>query len=77
MALFDLPLAELEKYRPQVAEPSDFDDFWKRTIDEARSHDLNRQNRGHRVSDAIGDIVVRAISDHFQEYGPGFRTTQD
>ncbi len=25
---FDLPLSELETYRPQVAEPADFDEFW-------------------------------------------------
>lgn len=41
MALFDLPLAELETYRPEVAEPGDFDEFWQRTIAEARAHDLN------------------------------------
>lgn len=40
MPLFDLPLAELERYRPDVAEPEDFDDFWRRTLADARSHDL-------------------------------------
>ncbi|TDN87508.1 acetylxylan esterase [Microbacterium sp. BK668] len=38
MAHFDLPLDELRRYRPEVGEPSDFDDFWARTIGEARSH---------------------------------------
>jgi cephalosporin-C deacetylase len=37
MARFDFPLAELEQYRPAVAEPADFDEFWQRTIDEARA----------------------------------------
>ncbi|CAI9404905.1 acetylxylan esterase [Aestuariimicrobium sp. T2.26MG-19.2B] len=41
MALFDLPLEELQSYRPDVSEPGDFDDFWQRTLDEARRHDLN------------------------------------
>ncbi|MGJ6979829.1 acetylxylan esterase [Aestuariimicrobium soli] len=41
MALFDLPLDQLETYRPEVPEPADFDEFWQRTIAEARSHDLN------------------------------------
>lgn len=40
MALFDLPRAELETYLPDVAEPSDLDAFWDRTLDEARGHDL-------------------------------------
>lgn len=36
MALTDLPLAELRGYRPEVAEPTDFDDFWARSLAEAR-----------------------------------------
>lgn len=43
MPLFDLPLAELESYRPDVAEPEDFDEFWARTLTEARGHDLALQ----------------------------------
>lgn len=38
MPFFDLPLAELEQYRPAVGEPADFDEFWQRTLDEARRH---------------------------------------
>ena len=30
-------LPELELYRPDVAEPDDFDEFWQRTLDEARA----------------------------------------
>lgn len=40
MPLFDLPLPELRSYRPELDEPADFDAFWRRTLDEARSHDL-------------------------------------
>lgn len=36
MARFDLPLAELREYRPAVDEPADFDEFWDRTLTEAR-----------------------------------------
>jgi cephalosporin-C deacetylase len=32
MAQFDLPLAELENYRPPVSEPADFDAFWRDTL---------------------------------------------
>ncbi|WUH92912.1 acetylxylan esterase [Streptomyces sp. NBC_00433] len=32
MALFDLPLAELERYAPAVPEPDDFDAFWAGTL---------------------------------------------
>jgi cephalosporin-C deacetylase len=34
----DLPLADLKQYRPDVAEPADFDEFWRRTLTEARLH---------------------------------------
>jgi len=40
MALFDLPLPELERYLPELDEPADFDDFWASTLDEARTFDL-------------------------------------
>lgn len=32
MALFDLPLAELRRYAPDVAEPDDFDAFWTASV---------------------------------------------
>lgn len=37
MPQFDLPLSELRAYRPDVAEPADFDEFWQRTLDESRA----------------------------------------
>ena len=37
MPLFDLPIAQLREYRPEVAEPADFDEFWTRTIAESRA----------------------------------------
>jgi len=40
MALFDLPLPELERYLPELDEPADFDAFWTSTLVEARAHDL-------------------------------------
>lgn len=36
MPLFDLPIAELRTYRPSIAEPGDFDEFWSATIAGAR-----------------------------------------
>ncbi|HEY3867802.1 MAG TPA: acetylxylan esterase [Actinocrinis sp.] len=47
MALFDKPLAELRTYRPELAEPEDFDAFWKRTLDEAAGHDLSARFDAH------------------------------
>ncbi|WP_255407177.1 acetylxylan esterase [Cellulomonas sp. PSBB021] len=40
MALFDLPLPELERYLPELDEPADLDDFWSRTLTQARRHDV-------------------------------------
>lgn len=37
MPLTDLPLDELALFRPEVAEPDDFDAFWERTIAQARA----------------------------------------
>ncbi len=40
MAQFDLPLAELRAYKPDLAPPDDLGRFWSATLAEARSHDL-------------------------------------
>ena len=37
MLRFDLSPADLSTYRPAVAEPADFDDFWTGTIGAARA----------------------------------------
>lgn len=34
IVFFDLPLDQLQDYRPQVAEPKDFDHFWKETLEQ-------------------------------------------
>src|SRR4051812_31863046 len=37
MPRFDLAPEELRSYRPEVRRPADFDDFWRRTLAEARA----------------------------------------
>jgi len=37
MARIDMPLAELQRYRPTVNEPEDFDAFWQDTLTRARA----------------------------------------
>lgn len=37
MPRFDLPAEQLRDYRPEVAEPDDFDAFWQRTLAESRA----------------------------------------
>jgi len=39
--LFDVPLDELEVYRPAVREPADFDAFWQGRLAAAREHPLD------------------------------------
>jgi len=40
MALFDLPLDQLQTYKPARDEPTDFDAFWDETLTAARQHPL-------------------------------------
>lgn len=40
MAFFDLPLDQLQAYKPERGEPLDFDAFWQSTLTETRRHDL-------------------------------------
>lgn len=64
MPRFDLPLAELQDYRPSVREPADFDAFWASTIADSRA--------------AGGEVVVHPIAtplrqiDAFDVTFPGF-----
>ncbi len=41
--MFDLPLAQLQSYRPDMPEPDDLDEFWSRTLAETRGFDLAAQ----------------------------------
>jgi cephalosporin-C deacetylase len=43
VAFFDLPLEQLQQYRPQREEMPDFDEFWRTTLAEARQYPLNPQ----------------------------------
>lgn len=38
---FDMPLEQLQVYRPPRTEPADFDDFWKQTLSETRQFPLD------------------------------------
>lgn len=40
MARYDLPLDELQSYRPTVDRPDDLEEFWRRTLDEAHAFEL-------------------------------------
>ncbi len=40
MPFIDMPLEELEAYRPTRSEPADFDAFWQATLADARQHPL-------------------------------------
>lgn len=40
---FDLPLEELEAYRPERVEPPDFDAFWRQTLREADGYPLGAE----------------------------------
>jgi len=39
--LFDLPLNELQQYKPERGEPKDFDQFWERTLNETRQFPID------------------------------------
>ncbi len=41
MPFFDLPLDQLQTYKPERSEPPNFDAFWRSTLEEARQHPLD------------------------------------
>ena len=63
--LFDLPLEQLQTYRPPRNEPSDFDAFWAQTLSEARQFPLKAQF----VSIDAGLRFVDVFDVTFNGYG--------
>jgi cephalosporin-C deacetylase len=67
VAIFDLPLPELERYLPEVDEPADFDDFWSSTLAEARGHELSLEvtpvDTGLSVVDVF-DVTFAGFGGH-------------
>ena len=43
MAFFDLPFDQLQTFKPERGEPSDFDVFWQKTLQEASAFPVNAQ----------------------------------
>ena len=65
MPLFDLPLSELEAYRPARTEPADFDAFWQRTLQAARAFPLDAKFTP--AHDGLNLLAVHDVT--FNGYG--------
>lgn len=63
--LTDLPLEQLERYRPQLDEPDDFDAFWARQVTAARDHPLDVES----VAVATQLRTVEVLDLRFRGYG--------
>lgn len=59
MPLTDLTLPELVDFRPQVAEPTDFDAFWAQTLAESAAIPSRLERR--RVSGPISQVIVEDV----------------
>lgn len=60
MARTDLSLPELEAYSPEREEPTDFDEFWTRTLAEARQHPM--EPRFDAVDTGLRAVEVRDVT---------------
>lgn len=60
MPLTDLTLAELVDFRPEIAEPADFDDFWAGTLAEARA--LPQEVQLWPAPGSITEVVVEDLT---------------
>lgn len=61
----DLPLDQLRSFRPDVAEPADFDEFWARTLAESRA--LATAPQLQPVATPITQLIVEDLT--FSGYG--------
>lgn len=60
MAQFDLSLAELESYAPEIDEPADFDTFWADTVADARGFEAAPTLE--RVDSRLTEVVVDDVT---------------
>ncbi|MFF8605700.1 acetylxylan esterase [Streptomyces sp. NPDC015346] len=60
MARFDLPLDQLRTYRSASEEPEDFDAFWTKTLDDARTHELDA--RFEPVATGLATVEVYDVT---------------
>jgi cephalosporin-C deacetylase len=65
MSLTDLPVEELRDFRPDVAQPRDFDEFWAATLAESRAVEGAVELVG--VDTPISELVVEDLT--FPGYG--------
>lgn len=56
MTRVDLPLEELERYRPELRAPDDFDDLWASTLAEARAHPVAVEAQPVRTALRLVDV---------------------
>lgn len=67
MALFDLPLAELREYRPEIREPEDLAEFWAATLAETRGFELDAVfepvDNGYTLVDSY-DVTFSGFGGH-------------
>jgi cephalosporin-C deacetylase len=61
---FDLPLAELESYQPEVAEPDDFDEFWKAQLSEVAFYPIDARFQQLDSPLQTVDVFDVAFSGH-------------
>jgi cephalosporin-C deacetylase len=58
MPYFDLPLVDLERYRPKIMRPADFEQFWQDTLDRVHEHPL-----AARFSKVDGPLTTVDVHD--------------
>jgi cephalosporin-C deacetylase len=65
MPFFDLPLDELQTYKPARTEPADFDAFWQATLSETGQHPL----AAHFEAVETGLALVESFDVTFNGFG--------
>lgn len=65
MSVVDMPLEDMRAYAPDIAEPADLDEFWARTLADARRHPLDATFRPIDT----GLTVVESWDATFRGYG--------
>ena len=64
MAFFDMPLAELQVYKPNLPEPTDFDRFWQTMLENARHYELYAEFEPYNTNLKLVDVFDVTFSGY-------------
>lgn len=63
MGVFDLPLEELKKYQGSTPCPTDFDEFWDKSVEEAKHLEWNLELKKMNFKQILQSVMICSLQE--------------